>query len=126
MAGNLNSNLVEPEGTQQVEAMTEDLTAAGLEDMGMHFLPRCRLWLQDRFTWGMRRDGREVQYQTDYILGKYLRLFQDVAIRDPRHNSDHYMVLGCLREEPAKDLTDYLRKAHRFPLWPIHCDLAST
>ena len=93
--------------------------------MGMHLLPRCRPWLQDRFTWSMRRDGREVQFQTDYILGKYLRLFQDVAIRDPRHNLDHYMVLGCLMGEPAKDLTEYLRKARRLPLRPIRRDLAS-
>ena len=36
------------------------------------------------------------------------------------------MVLGCLRGDPAKELTDYLSKARRFPLRPIHRDLAST
>ena len=66
----------------------------------------------------MRRDGQEVRYRTEYILKKYHRLFQGVAIRDLQHNLDHYMVLGCLRGEPTKDLTDYLRKARRSSLCP--------
>ena len=36
------------------------------------------------------------------------------------------MVLGFLRGEPAKEHTDYLRKARHSPLRPIHRDLAST
>ena len=92
----------------------------------MHFFPQSKLWLQDRCTWSMRRDGLEVRSWTDYILGKYCRMFQDVSVQDPRKNSDHYMVLGCLRGEPVRGLTDYLRKARRFSLLPIHRDLAST
>ena len=73
----------------------------------------------------MSRDGREVQFRKDYILRTYCRLFQDVDPGDPRHNSDHYMVMGCMRGDPVKELTDYLRKSHRFPLWTIRNDLPS-
>ena len=33
------------------------------------------------------------------------------------------MVLGCLRGELAKEVTDYIRKARHFPPRTIHCDL---
>ena len=42
--------------------------------------------------WG----GREVRSRTDYILGTDNHLFQNVAVLDARHNTDHYLVLGCL------------------------------
>ena len=74
----------------------------------------------------MRSDGREVYSRTDYILVSYCRLFQDVAVRYLRHNSDHYMVLGCLRREPTKELTEYLRQACRPPLWHIRRYLGYT
>ena len=45
----------------------------------------------------MARQGREVRYWTDYILGSDHRIFQNVAVQDLRHKSDHHMVLGCLR-----------------------------
>ena len=35
------------------------------------------------------------------------------------------MVQGCLRGEPAKKITGYLRKALHFPRWPFCHDLAS-
>ena len=50
--------------------------------------------------WGMLRKGQEVRSRTDYILGTDRRLFRNVTVRDPRHNSDHYMVLGCLPSAP--------------------------
>ena len=48
----------------------------------------------------MRRQGQVVRSRTDYILGTDRRLFQNVAVQDPRHNTDHYMVLGCLPGAP--------------------------
>ena len=48
----------------------------------------------------MLQKGREVRSRTDYILGTDRRLFRNVAVRDPRHNSDHYMVLGCIPSAP--------------------------
>ena len=36
------------------------------------------------------------------------------------------MVLGCLRGDPAKEITGYLRKARRFSLHPLCRDLVLT
>ena len=73
----------------------------------------------------MSRDGREVRSRKDCILRTYCRLVQDVDVWDPQRNSNHYMVMGCIRGDPVKELTDYLRKSHRFPLWTIRHDLPS-
>ena len=62
--------------------------------------------------------GREVWYQTDYILGTDRRLFRNMAVWDPRHNSDRYMVVGCLRISPIREHTEYLRRRTRLPLQP--------
>ena len=56
----------------------------------------------------MVRFWREVRYRTDYILGTDFRLFRNVAVRNPWHNSDHYMVLGCLNSYPLREHTEYL------------------
>ena len=45
----------------------------------------------------MRRGGKAVRSTTDYILGTDRSLFKNVTVRDPCHNSDHYMVMGVLR-----------------------------
>ena len=51
-------------------------------DMGLHYLSWNKPRLQDRCTWSMQQDGREVRSQTDYILGTDCRFFQDVDVRD--------------------------------------------
>ena len=40
------------------------------------------------------RMGREVQSWIEYILGTDQRLFRNVYVRYPRHNSYHYMISG--------------------------------
>ena len=50
----------------------------------------------------MIQAGREVRYRTDYILGTDRRLFWNVSIWNPRHNSDHYMVLDFLHSAPLR------------------------
>ena len=57
VAGNLNSNLAETECTLRVEAITDEITEAGLMNMGLHFLPRREQCLKDMCTWRMKRDG---------------------------------------------------------------------
>ena len=100
VAGDFNVDIMEPEGNRRVENIATDLETAGLEDMAQHFMPRRRQWNRDRRTWDMRRKGQVVRSRTDYILGTDRRLFKNVTVRDPRHNSDHYMVLGCLPSAP--------------------------
>ena len=55
----------------------------------------------------MRRQGQVVRYRTDYILGTDRRLLQNVTVRDTRHNTDHYMVLGCLPGAPLATTKRY-------------------
>ena len=66
----------------------------------------------------MIREGWEVRSRTDYILGTYRRLFGNVSVRDPRHNSDHYMVLCCLHSTPLREHVRYLVGRKRLPLHP--------
>ena len=86
--------------------------------MAAHFLPRRRRWCQDGRTWSILRQGREVRSWTDYILGTDRRLFGNVAVRDPRHNSEHYMVLGCLHSASLSEQMWYLGGQKKLPLRP--------
>ena len=61
-------------------------------------------------------EGRDGRSQTDYILVTDRRLFWNVSVRDLRHNSDHYMVLGCLYSAPMREHIKYLRGIKRPPL----------
>ena len=114
--GDLNINFAAPEGDRREEDIAATLTTEGLEYMAPHFLPRRRHWCRDRRTWGMLRKGRELRYRTDYILGTDRRLFGDVSVWDPRNNSDHYMVLGCL---PSASLTEHKRYLGVQNKWPL-------
>ena len=86
--------------------------------MSVHFLLRRRLWFWDGQTWSMIRAGKEVKSRTDYILGIDCHLFWNVSVRYPRHNSDHYMVLGCLRSASLRGHSRYLGGQKRLPLRP--------
>ena len=66
----------------------------------------------------MVRLGMEVRSRTDYIMGKYFCLFRNVDFREPQHNSDYYMVLGCLCSTPLGEHTKYRGQSTRLPLWP--------
>ena len=66
----------------------------------------------------MIREGREVQSQTNYILGTDRCLFLNVSVWDPRHNSDNYMVLGCLNNASLSEHNRYLGGRKRLPLRP--------
>ena len=101
VAGDFNGDILAPEG-RRVENIATDLATAGVEDMAQHFMPRGRRWCRDRRTWDMQRQGQVVRSRTDYILGTDRRLFKNVAVRDPWHNTDHYMVLGCLPGVPLE------------------------
>ena len=116
VVGDLKTNLAAPEGDRRGEDIAATIATEGLEDMAQHLLPRERRWCWDRRTWGMLRKGREVRSRTDYILGTDRRLFRNVTVRDPRHNSDHYMVLGCL---PSASLTEHKRYLEGRKRWPV-------
>ena len=60
--------------------------------------------------------SQEVRYWTEYILMKDLRLFQNVTGWDPRPNSDHCLVIGCLRGATLMEDQCYLGLHTRLPL----------
>ena len=76
-----------------------------LEEMAAHFLLRQSKWGRERRMWSMVREGKVVRSRTDYILGTDRRLFWNVSVWGPGHNTDHYMVLGCLRSAPKREHT---------------------
>ena len=53
-----------------------------------------------------------------YILGIDLRLFQNISFWDHMHNSDHYLVLGCLHGTTLRENQLYLGMSTRLPLTP--------
>ena len=118
VAGYFNTKFSEPERDQRGEEIAETLATEGIDDMSAHFLPRRRSWLWDRRMWSMIWAGREVRSWTDYILGIDRRLFLNVSVRDPRHNSYHYIVLGCIRSAPLREQSTYLGGRKIPPLRP--------
>ena len=108
VAGEFNANLAESEGDQRGEDIAAALATEGLEDTSAQFLPRRHPWCQDGRAWSMIQEGREVRSRIDYILGTDFCLFGNVSVRDHRHNSDHYLVLGCLHITSLKENTRYL------------------
>ena len=92
---------------------------AGLEDMSTHSLLSSKHWAWERISWIMRRLGWEVKSHTDYILGTEIRLLRNISVRDPQHNSDHFIVLGCLRGAAHWEHTIYPGRHQRFSLRPL-------
>ena len=66
----------------------------------------------------MVREGKVIRSRTDYLLGTDRSLFRNVAVQDPRHNSDHYMVVGNLRGGTAREHVQYIKGRRRMPLLP--------
>jgi hypothetical protein len=48
----------------------------------------------------MEREGILLQSRCDYIFGTDRQLFQYIRIKDPKYNSDHFMVEGGLQSAP--------------------------
>ena len=51
-------------------------------------------------------------------MGSDHQIIQNVAVWDPRHNSDHFMVMGCLRGASPREHYRYLGSRKRLPLLP--------
>ena len=111
--------LTDPENDRRGTEIAAALIEGELEDMVAHFLPRQRRWDRERRIWSMVQEGKVVWSRTDYILGTDPRLLWSVSVWDPKHNTYHYMVLGCLRSAPEKEHTKYLTGRKRLPLKPL-------
>ena len=64
------------------------------------------------------RQGRIVRSRTYYILGYDCRIFQNVSVQDPRHNSNHLIVVGYLRGVSTREHYRYLGSRTRLQLRP--------
>ena len=72
-----------------------------------------------RWSWRMRRRGRWVASQPDYILAEAgdKKLFSNASFRTPRwHDSDHRAIATRLRVRGRGRLRAYRRKRQRNPL----------
>ena len=86
--------------------------------MTAHFLPRKLRWGRERRMWSMVQEGKVVRSRTDYLLGTDRSLFRNVSARYPRHNTDHFMVVGCLCSAPKWEHTHYIMGRRKMPLRP--------
>ena len=68
--------------------------------------------------WSMLRGVREVRSRTDYIRVTDCRLLRNVAVQDKRHNTDHYLVLGCLHSATPAAHSQYFGERKFFPMKP--------
>ena len=118
MVGGFNIDLGETVSDGRGTEIAAALTEARVEDMTAHFLPRKRRWGRECRTLSMVREGKVIRSRTDYLLGTDCSLFRNVAVRDPRHNSDHYMVVGQLRGGTAREHVRYIKGRRRLPLLP--------
>ena len=94
------------------------VATAVLEDIGVNFFTRQRAWCRDQITWEAVRQGRVVRYQTNYILGSDRWIFQNMAAWEPRHNSDHFMVVKFLHGASLREHSRYLGCRTRLLLYP--------
>ena len=102
VARDFNTDLREMASDGRGTEITAALTEAGLEDMTAQFLPRKRRLGRERRTWSMVREGKVIRSRMDNLLGTDRSLFRNVAARDPRYNSDHYMVVGLLIRDAVR------------------------
>ena len=66
----------------------------------------------------MVREGKVVRSRTNYILGTDRSIFRNVSAQDPRHNTDHFMVVGCLRSAPEREYARYIKVRRKIPCRP--------
>ena len=119
MAGDLNTDLGATDNDRRGSEISAAMTEAGVKDMTTHFLPVNQPWGRERRLWIMVREGRLVSSWTYYLLGTDRSLFRNVSVRDPRHNTKHYMVVGHLHSATARDHDRYTKRRRKMPLKPL-------
>ena len=95
-SGNFNTDLTTLEGHVWDKVIAEALSTSSLEGMSAHLLPQCKLLLRNGWTWSMILGGREIHSRTDHILVTDRCLPHNLVVWDRWHNTDNYLVLGCL------------------------------
>ena len=70
-----------------------------MEDFHTYLCP----WNQEKGMWTMFGIDREVRSRKDYILETDRCIFRNMSVLEPRHNLDHYLILGCLRSATLRE-----------------------
>ena len=115
VTGELNMDLEDTENNRRGSEIAAAMTEVRLEDMMANVFPRKRKWRRERRTWSMVREGKLVRFQTDYLLGTDRSLFRNVSARYPRYNTDHFMVVGCLRSAPEQEHARNIKGRRKMP-----------
>ena len=105
VAGDFNVDLEKTDSRGRDKEIEAAVATEGLEDLAGHYLIQRREWCKDQRMWAVVRYGMEVRSRTDYTLGYDRQIFHNVDVQDPRHNSDHIMVLGCLHVASPRKLS---------------------
>jgi exonuclease III len=113
LIGDLNANLADPDSDREHE-IAAAAADHGLEDMFSHF--RQSRAYKAGYTWKQWRLGRMETSRCDYLLGTDRRTFTNVCLKEPRFDSDHYMVLGKIRSAKLNENRAYMRGRKSFPL----------
>ena len=66
----------------------------------------------------MVQEGKVVRSWTEYIRGTDQSVFRNVFVRYPRHNTDHFMLVGCQHSAPAREHAKYITGRKKLPLQP--------
>jgi len=121
LVGDLNLNLRAPR-TEREETIAEQVDAMNLVDMSRHFCQRSGSGLRGRWTWQMRREGRWISSQCNYLFGRETdrRRFQRVSVRMPRYHSDHRTLVTVIYAEGGEELKRYHWRTQQFPLFLPH------
>ena len=118
MQGDLKTDLEDSESDRRRSEIAVEMMEAGVEDMTAHFLPRKQRYGRERRTWSMVWEGKVVRSRTDYLLGTDRGLFRNVSVRDPQRNTNHFMVVGCLRSAPEWEHARNIMGRTTMPLRP--------
>ena len=116
--GDLNANLINPRDKRE-DGIAEQADAMDVVDMGRHFCQCRRCWCRGRWTWPMRRGGRMISSQCDYLMARATarRRFRRVRLVNPRyHDSDHRAIVAQIYSGCGRDMQQYRRNRQRFPL----------
>ena len=109
VVGDLNTNLGDTENDRRRSEIAAAMTEAKVEDMTAHFLRRKQNLGRERQTWSIVREGKVVRSWTEYLLGTGRSIFRNMSVRDPRHNTNHFVVVGCLRSALAREHFRYIK-----------------
>ena len=76
---NFNAKFAAMEGSRCGEDIVAAILKVGLDDLSAHFLLHHKFWAQGGSTWIMRRCGRDLLSQTDYLMVKSVRSARDLS-----------------------------------------------